>query len=225
MKNYYLILFSCIIVLNCKCQSNQDIGRSNTGSNQLTDADGNIYKTVKIGKQVWMAENLNVSHFRNGDPIPEAEDSVVWQESNREEKPVWCYYNEDTAKGNKYHKLYNWYAVNDLRGLAPAGWHIPSDSEWNEAITYLGGELKAGAIMKTNIKNDTANQNSFNGLFGGYRFDFGTFMDFGFKTGFWSSTETGSANASIRYLVSYANLMASSSRKKGAGFSVRCIRN
>src|ERR1700691_438011 len=92
---------------------------------QVTDRDGHNYKTVQIGKQEWLAENLNTSHFRNGDSIPELEGAAEWQAAGDQYKPAWCYYNGDTATGNKYHKLYNWYALMDPRGLAPDGWHIP----------------------------------------------------------------------------------------------------
>jgi uncharacterized protein (TIGR02145 family) len=195
MKRPRIVSFLFIVLLNCNCLSMQDPGGSKIGPDQVIDKEGNIYKTVKIGEQVWMAENLNADHFRNGDPIGDAEDSVVWQDANQQEKSAWCYYNQDTALGRKYHKLYNWYTVNDPRGLAPAGWHIPSDSEWNVVINYLGGELKAGASMKMSTKIDTASQNNFAGIMGGYRFNFGTFADFGFKTMFWSSSETNSADS------------------------------
>lgn len=106
-------------------------------------------KSVTIGKQVWMARNLDVSTFRNGDPIPEAKTDTEWIKAAEEGRPAWCYYNNDPAKGAKYGKLYNWYAVSDPRGLAPQGWHVPSDTEWNVLTDYLGGEAKAGAKMKT----------------------------------------------------------------------------
>jgi uncharacterized protein (TIGR02145 family) len=83
---------------------------------QVTDIDGNHYKTVKIGKQEWMAENLNVSHFRNGDPIPEIRDSFEWYEAGDKGLPSWCYYNNDPGSGRIYHKLYNWFTINDWRG-------------------------------------------------------------------------------------------------------------
>jgi uncharacterized protein (TIGR02145 family) len=96
-----------------------------------------VYPSVKIGTQTWMTENLNVTHFRNGDSIPEAKTDEEWKTASDNKQPAWCYYNNDTANGKKYGKLYNWYAVNDLRGLAPVGWHISSDDEWTEVALFL----------------------------------------------------------------------------------------
>ena len=84
--------------------------------------------SVKIGSQVWATENLNVDRFRNGDPIPQAKTAEEWQNAGNNQQPAWCYYNNDPKNGESYGKLYNWYAVNDRRGLAPQGWHIPSDA-------------------------------------------------------------------------------------------------
>ena len=86
---------------------------------QVIDKDGNTYKTVQIGSQTWMAENLNVSHFLNGDTIPEVEDAVAWDQAGQHGKAAWCYYGTDPVYGRTYHKPYNWYAVNDPRGLSP----------------------------------------------------------------------------------------------------------
>ncbi len=102
------------------------------------------FKTVEIGNQTWMAENLNVSTFRNGDIIPEAKTAGEWERAGSESKPAWCYYNNDPENGKKYGKLYNGFAVNDPRGLAPEGWHIPSEEEWNNLEKkYAGNELKS----------------------------------------------------------------------------------
>src|SRR4029078_13418598 len=88
------------------------------------------YQNIKINDQVWMLENLAVDHFRNGDSIPEAKTVDEWVGSGREGKAAWCYYENNIDSGAKYGKLYNWYAVNHPRGIAPGGWHVPSDSEW-----------------------------------------------------------------------------------------------
>lgn len=108
-----------------------------------------FYKSVKIGTQTWMTENLNVSNFRNGDPIPEAKTNEEWESARKEGKPAWCYFENDPKNGAKYGKLYNWYAVNDSRGLAPEGWHVPSDEEWWVLNDYLGGSTLVGAKMKS----------------------------------------------------------------------------
>jgi len=85
---------------------------------------------VTIGNQVWMSQNLNVDKFRNGDPIPHAETREEWEKAGENRHPAWCYYDNDSANADKYGKLYNWYAVNDPRGLAPEGWKIPSHEDW-----------------------------------------------------------------------------------------------
>ena len=109
-------------------------------TNPVISAQSGTYKSVTIGTQVWMKENLNVSRFRNGDPIPEAKTAEEWQAAGDAKQPAWCYYDNDPKNGAKYGKLYNWYAVNDSRGLAPEGWHVPTDEEWTVLIGYLGGE-------------------------------------------------------------------------------------
>jgi uncharacterized protein (TIGR02145 family) len=106
-------------------------------------------QTVTIGTQVWMTKNLNVATFRNGDPIPQAKTDEEWVKAGENKQPAWCYYNNDPANGTKYGKLYNWYAVNDSRGLAPVGYHIPSDAEWTKLTDFLGGEGVASAKMKS----------------------------------------------------------------------------
>ncbi len=108
----------------------------------------NDLEGIKIGTQTWSAKNLDVSTFRNGNPIPEAITNEEWEKAGKQGKPVWCYYNNDPKNGKIYGKLYNWYAVNDKRGLAPEGWHVPTDAEWATLITYLGGKDVAGGKLK-----------------------------------------------------------------------------
>src|ERR1035437_5349172 len=171
---------------------------------QVTDIDGHQYKTVKIGKQVWMAENLNVSHFRNGDPITEAEDAGAWSQAGQERKPAWCYYDSNPVNGRTYHKLYNWYAVNDKRGLAPKGWHGPSKLEWADLTDYLGGDNVAGGKLKSTrgweSNGNGTNVSGFAGLPGGYRNDAGAFSDVGNVGFWWSSSESNTTKAWSRYL-------------------------
>jgi uncharacterized protein (TIGR02145 family) len=114
-------------------------------TNQVTQTGS--YKSVKIGTQTWMVENLNVSTFRNGDPIPEVKTNEEWDQAGENKQPAWCYYENDPKNGAKYGKLYNWYAVNDPRGLAPAGWNIPTDEEWTTLEIYFGDD--AGKKMKS----------------------------------------------------------------------------
>jgi uncharacterized protein (TIGR02145 family) len=120
-------------------------------TNQIAQT-GN-YKSVKIGSQVWMAENLNVSRFKNGDPIPEAKSFEEWNKASAEGKPAWCFYENDPKNGLKYGRLYNWYAVNDPRGLAPEGWHVPTILEWEQLNNFLGDN--AGIKIKSKSGWDT----------------------------------------------------------------------
>jgi len=117
----------------------------------LTDRDGNIYKTVLIDKLAWMAENLNTQTFQNGDIITHAKTKSEWTNAEREGIPAWCYYANDENNGQKYGKLYNWFAVTDSRGLAPEGWHIPSKYEWQSLIDFFGGVDRAGYKLKSEI--------------------------------------------------------------------------
>jgi uncharacterized protein (TIGR02145 family) len=106
-------------------------------------------QTVVIGSQVWMTKNLDVAIFRNGDTIPQATSEEAWIAAAENMQPAWCYYNNDPKNGKKYGKLYNWYAVNDPRGLAPMGFHIPSEEEWNILNVYLDNGVSSGKKMKS----------------------------------------------------------------------------
>ena len=189
---------------------------------------------VRIGTQVWMSRNLNVDHYRNGDSIPEIRDPAVWSNLTT---GAWCYYNNDPENGKKYGKLYNWYAVNDSRGLAPEGWHIPSDAEWTVLENYLGGTHEACAKLKStgttgkgdglwNMPSpDANNESGFSGIPGGYRDLNGDYTDLGDDVCWWSSTQRDSTDAWSRNLyydftnfIRYSNYMIN-------GFSVRCLRN
>ncbi len=125
--------------------SNANSSANTNSSNQVKQTGS--YKSVKIGNQTWMAENLNVSTFRNGDPIPQAKTNEEWEKAGKDGRPAWCYYENDPKNGAKYGKLYNWHAVNDSRGLAPTGWHIPTDAEWTTLDNQLGDA--AGKKMKS----------------------------------------------------------------------------
>jgi uncharacterized protein (TIGR02145 family) len=200
---------------------------------QLTDRDGNRYSTVQIGSQVWMASNLDVSTFRNGDKIPYIKDADAWQNASTNHQPAWCYYENDPVNGRSYKKLYNWYAVNDPRGLAPVGWHIPSDEEWADLSDYLGGKDVAGTKMKSttgwNNGGNGTNSSRFAGLPGGFRNNFGAFINIGDFGHWWSSSEKNStliSDAAGSYSMFYFDgSLARSEFFKGSGLSVRCVRD
>ena len=113
------------------------------------ERDGRVYQTVKIGDQVWMAENLDVEYFKNGDLITQAKTKEEWYEASKNEQPAWCYYDNDPSIGKKCGKLYNWYAVNDSRGLAPKGFHIPSDDDLLAILYHFGSDCDAVTKMKS----------------------------------------------------------------------------
>jgi uncharacterized protein (TIGR02145 family) len=111
---------------------------------------GHSYPTVVMGNgQEWMAENLSVFYFRNGDPIPVVKTAEAWEKAGVNHQPACCYYENNAEYGKTYGVLYNWYAVNDPRGLAPEGWHLPTDAEWTTLVSYLGNDKTAGAKMKS----------------------------------------------------------------------------
>jgi uncharacterized protein (TIGR02145 family) len=186
-------------------------------------------KSVKIGNQVWMTENLNVERFRNGDLIPEAKTAEAWINAGNAKRPAWCYYDNDPKNGNKYGKLYNWYALNDRRGLAPAGWHVPTDYEWTVLSTFLGGENLAGIKMKStsgwNDNGNGNNSNGFSGLPGGYRLSNGSFSYVGGNGCWWSASENDVTDAWNRYLSSFNSTLLRYYDDKYNGFSVRCIKD
>lgn len=198
-------------------------------SGGVTDADGNTYGSIIIGTQEWTTSNLNVSHYRNGDPIPEVQDFAAWQDLTT---GAWCYYENNTANGPIYGKLYNWYAVTDPRGLAPAGWHVPSDSEMVVFIDLLGGHDSAGGKMKLtgttywNAPNEAAtNASGFSGLPGGNRDDNLGFINLREGGYWWSSSEYTVPFAYSQY-AGYDT--RSSSRlygQKRNGKSVRCVKD
>jgi uncharacterized protein (TIGR02145 family) len=193
-----------------------------------TDQEGKTFKTKKIGNQEWMAENLNVSHYRNGDPISQVQDKNEWSKLTT---GAWCYYENNSEYGKIYGKLYNWYAVNDLRGLAPEGWHIPSDAEWTQLIDYLGGEKVAGDKLKATtlweIPNSGAtNSSGFSAFPGGSRSLSGGVDGIGKIGCFWSSSEGDYSNAwdrSMSYY--YSDVYRNYPKGKINGFSCRCVRD
>ena len=185
-------------------------------------------QTVTIGTQVWMTKNLNVSTFRNGDPIPEAKTNEEWKQAGDNKQPAWCYYNNDPKNGGKYGKLYNCYAVNDPRGIAPVGYHVPSDAEWTKLADFLGSD--AGKKMKSASgwyqSGNGTNSSGFSGLPGGRCDDDGRrFHNFGNFGNWWSSTEEGKYDAWYCSLGYYNPLFFLEYNGKFLGMSVRGIKD
>ena len=184
---------------------------------------------VKIGDQIWMTQNLNVDKFCNGDPISEAKTNEEWNLASINKTPAWSNFDNDKKNGSKYGKLYNWYAITDPRGIAPKGWHIPSKEEWIKLSTYLGGESIAGNKMKStsgwDVSGEGNNESGFNGLPGGFRFDYG---EFGNITGlgfFSSTTQTPISSIEVLTLDYGTSTTFFAPFGKGFGMSVRCIKD
>lgn len=145
-KNKTKPLLMLLLALFCDSFSN---AQTYTKGKGLT-YKGHSYPTVVMGNgQEWMAENLSVFYFRNGDPIPVVKTAEAWEKAGVNHQPACCYYENNAEYGKTYGVLYNWYAVNDPRGLAPVGWHLPTDAEWTTLVSYLGNDKTAGAKMKS----------------------------------------------------------------------------
>ena len=180
----------------------------------VTDIDGNIYKTIKIGNQTWMAENLRTIRLNDGQPIsykPTASD-WAWTTS-----PAYCWANNSTLNKVNYGALYNWYTVNTGK-LAPVGWHIPTDKEWKALSNYLGGDKVAGGKLK---------ELGFTVRWAGLRQSDGKFDFFGEMEKYWSATEGGwhSGDAWYRTITKLNSEFGLSSHQKFDGHCVRCIKD
>jgi uncharacterized protein (TIGR02145 family) len=184
---------------------------------------------IQIGTQIWTSKNLDTNQFCNGEIIPEATTDEEWTLAGEQGKPVWCYYSNDKLIGEKYGKIYNWFAVNDPRGLAPNGWKIPSNSDWEILATNLGGEDDfAGEKMKSTSEwhngGNGTNLSGFNALASGYRDSKGPFN---FLTGhaYWWSTNEDGANSAWNRSVAYShNGALGYTTDKQMGLSVRCLK-
>ena len=196
----------------------------------VTDFDGNTYKTIKIGDQVWMAENLRVTHYRNGDAIPNIKDTTQW--ANQTEG-AWCNYNntEDLTAIATYGRLYNWFVTQDTRNVAPAGWRISDIIDWEILIENLGGDtiaskhLKETGILHWDGPNNGDNSSGFTALPGNWRY---------FKGGkpiapsvygaFWTSSIYSQLSAPFLYLYTRDAYVYKGTNFKVNGYSIRCIK-
>jgi uncharacterized protein (TIGR02145 family) len=199
---------------------------ANTGT--LTDADGNVYHTVKIGTQTWMVENLKTTKLNDGTAIPLVTDNAAWTALIT---PGYCWNNNNIANKAAYGGLYNWYTVNTGK-LAPAGWHVPSDAEWTTLATYLGGLTVAGGKLKEaglahwqTPNTGATNETGFTALPSGYRPTSGAFYNTGTFGTFWSSTANDATSGLFRYVYYQGADMVRKVDAKAYGFSVRCLRD
>jgi uncharacterized protein (TIGR02145 family) len=228
MKKNNLILgtflaITAILFSSCGASSSSDSTSTEKveGSTESTESSG----VVTIGTQVWTSKNLDVATYRNGDVIPQVQDQNAWANLTT---GAWCYYDNDPSNGTKYGKLYNWYAVSDSRGLAPNGYHIPTDAEWTQLSDYLGGQNQPGPKMKStsgwkNNGNGT-NSSGFSGLPGGERDCYGAFKYIDGDGRWWSSTEYSTAIAWARGVGFHGHLDRGEYCME-FGYSVRCLRD
>lgn len=241
-KLVFLYLLPIFFILNGSDYPvyTEGIEKNNTGT--VTDIDGNVYKTIKIGDKWWMAENLKVTHYRNGDVIPNITDDTEWKNLT---SGAYSNYNNDVDNVATYGRLYNWCAVDDSRKIAPAGWHVPTDDEWKELEMYLGmsqaqanasdwrgydegGKMKEEGTAHWYSPNIVAtNSSGFIALPGGYRGrSGGDFRGIGKYGCWWSASEYNTKFAWQRSL-NYGDSQVGRgyNPKRHAGFSIRCVRD
>ena len=188
-----------------------------------------IYQPLTIGTQVWMLKNLNVKYYRNGDSIPEVRDSLNWINLK---SGALCNYNNSDSLGKIYGRLYNWYAVNDSRGLAPLGWHIPDIDEWETLTNYLGGNSIAGGKLKeagtshwSSPNNGATNSSGFSALPGGTRYNSGLFNYIGWTVWYLTSDHSVDGGGWFIGMGAVVNACGFYDNQSGFGCSVRCIKD
>ncbi|HRZ42029.1 MAG TPA: FISUMP domain-containing protein [Bacteroidales bacterium] len=197
----------------------------------VTDFDGHLYHAVTIGTQTWLVENLRTTHFRNGTPIPQVQDSMNWAASSN--APARCYYQNDSAANDSvYGALYNWKTMNDTNGLCPLGWHVSTHPDWTTLENYLGGGSVAGGKLKeagiahwTTPNTGADNSSGFTGLPGGMRGINHEFTARGENGLFWTSTQQSGTMAWSRYLYYLNAAVDVNPAPKYLGLSVRCVKD
>jgi len=245
MVKYFIslsVLFVAISFLSMQASGQLN---PNLTYGSVTDIDGNTYKTIVIGNQTWLAENLRTAKFSNGDSIPhvsgEAEWKAIWNNDKPTSQPAWCILRNTPSNNIPYGKLYNWYAVADNRNICPAGWHVPTDCEWMYLESSLGmsvadqetagyrGTNEGGALKATTNWNSpntgATNSSGFTGFPGGNRDSNGPYYGIGSGGYWWSSTENDSSLAWYRRLNYGLSDVFRDYSGKRPGFSVRCIRD
>jgi uncharacterized protein (TIGR02145 family) len=205
------------------------MGLTGLQAQTVKDADGNVYKTVTIGAQLWMAENLKTTKYNDGTDIPLVPDDQAWGASTA---PAFCWYNKDAAANkNKFGALYNWYTVSTNK-LCPKSWHVATDPEWTNLTTFLGGENVAGGKLREagtthweKPNNGATNGSGFTTLPGGYRNNHGAFANVGFFGFWWTATENVPTASWCRTMgCASVDVLRIFSLKKN-GYSVRCIKD
>lgn len=222
-----LFIAGAILMLSGSCTKKENKPYE-TGT--VMDVEGNVYKTVKIGTQWWMAENLRTTRYNDCSAIPLVEDSDEWGILT---SPAYCFYNNDAAKYKSvYGALYNWYAVNTGK-LAPDGWHVPTDSEWTILTDFLGGKSQAGLKMReagtthwTAPNRDADNSSGFSALPGSSRISNGVFNPLGRYGYWWTSSGDNTYSSWGRSLdFSFPGVYSYNFVDQANGFSVRCVKD
>lgn len=196
----------------------------------VTDIDGNVYSVVTIGTQCWMGENLKTAHYRDGSSIDQVTDDNTWKYS---QSGAYCFYNNDNAYEAAYGKLYNWYAIDDARGICPDGWHVPQDSEFKTLVDYLGaaddvagGRLKEDGTTHWDDPNTGgSNTSGWTGLPGGMRYREGQFDQEGKNGLFWSARRESESLAYFLTLTYNSEDALRTYIYKQSGFSCRCVKD
>lgn len=194
----------------------------------ITDIDGNTYRTVRIGDQVWMAENLRSTRFRDGSPIPQVPSQADWEALG---SAAWASYDNNALNIAAFGMLYNGFAAEDPRGLCPSGWRIPTDTDWMLLTEHLGGESEAGGKLKstgTKVWNNpnvaATDEVGFSALPAGYRFRNGMFDHIGSGAYWWTAADSSASVMTYRMAhYDYADLSWNRS-SKSTGYSVRCVK-
>lgn len=195
----------------------------------VTDIDGNEYNVITIGNQIWIEENLKVTHYQNGDPIANVTDAAQWSMIST---GAYCWYNNYISSKTTYGGLYNWYAVVDARKIAPAGWHIPNESEWQALIDNLGGQAASGGKLKEmgtthwgSPNVEATNESGYTALPGGMRIRSGLFSNLGSTCHLWSNSPGNTGGGMNLVLESNTGSSFILENEKHCGFSVRCIKD
>ena len=231
----YITQFILLIFLSCSKNPTRLEDLST-----VIDVDGNVYGIIKIGKQLWMAENLKVTRYRNGDTIPHVVSAYEWHGLRN---GAYCIFNNDSLNFSKLGCLYNWDAVNDIRKISPKGWRVPTDDDWKELEIQLGmepdsadihgfrgtdegGKLKEVGTIHWLFPNQGAtNSSGFNAISCGFRSSGGNFWALGYRTYFWTETEDDSSHAWGRGLYHDRADIIRGNFAKANAFSIRCLKN
>ncbi len=238
-KQLFFVAVFIFTVLSCTKETDGNNEKDNTFGT-VEDIDGNVYNTVVIGDQTWMAENIRVTTYSNGDKIPLVSDDDEWVAlENNDTDKAYCFYDNDESEyAEDYGALYTYAAVvngesydgDDVQGLCPDGWHIPSASEWKELISYVGGSDVAAGLLKESgtshwemTDSDISDEYSFSALPGGYRYLYdASYNSLGWIGYWWSSSENTAYDATIFYM-NNSSYVSNRYEAKSNGASVRCV--